>query len=121
MKKSKLFLTLGLTLLLSLVLVACGGGSDSKSDKKGSDSGKASGEQVLNLTESALIPSADSTKADDQVGLNVVNQTNKVYMRLTKMVFLPLPVLLKSQKLAMTKQFILSNFVKMQNGQTETL
>lgn len=84
MKKSKLFLTLGLTLLLSLVLVACGGGSDSKSDKKGSDSGKASGEQVLNLTESALIPSADSTKADDQVGLNVVNQTNEGLYALDK-------------------------------------
>ncbi|WP_239256018.1 peptide ABC transporter substrate-binding protein [Listeria ilorinensis] len=86
MKKSKLFLTLGFTLLLSLVLVACGGGSDSSSDSKSSskDSGKPSGEQVLNLAESALIPSADSSKADDQVGLNVLNQTNEGLYALDK-------------------------------------
>lgn len=82
MKKSKLFLTLGLTLILSLVLVACGGGKDSSSSSKGS--GKASGEQVLNLSESALIPSADSSKADDQVGLNVLNQTNEGLYALNK-------------------------------------
>lgn len=82
MKKSKLFLTLGFTLLLSLVLVACGGGKDSSSGTKGS--GKASGEQVLNLAESALIPSADSTKSDDQVGLNVLNQTNEGLYALDK-------------------------------------
>ncbi|WP_088809313.1 MULTISPECIES: peptide ABC transporter substrate-binding protein [Listeria] len=85
MKKSKLFLALGLTLVLSLVLVACGGGNDSSSDdKKGSGDGKASGEQVLNLSESALIPSADSSKADDQVGLNVLNQTNEGLYALDK-------------------------------------
>jgi oligopeptide transport system substrate-binding protein len=83
-KKSKLFLALGLTLVLSLVLVACGGGNDSSSDKKGSGDGKASGEQVLNLSESALIPSADSSKADDQVGLNVINQTNEGLYALDK-------------------------------------
>ncbi|MBC2024866.1 peptide ABC transporter substrate-binding protein [Listeria booriae] len=80
MKKSKLFLVLGLTLVLSLVLAACGGGSDSKSGSGGSKDS----EQVLNLTESALIPSADSTKADDAVGLNVINQTNEGLYALDK-------------------------------------
>ncbi len=89
--------------------------------KKGSDSGKASGEQVLNLTESALIPSADSTKADDQVGLNVVNQTNEGLYALDKDGIPAIAGAAEEPKLAMTKQFILSNFVKMQNGQTETL
>ncbi|EUJ46726.1 Dipeptide-binding protein dppE [Listeria riparia FSL S10-1204] len=80
MKKSKLFLVLGLTLVLSLVLAACGGGSDSKSGSGGSKDS----EQVLNLSESALIPSADSTKADDAVGLNVINQTNEGLYALDK-------------------------------------
>ncbi|WP_163652005.1 peptide ABC transporter substrate-binding protein [Listeria sp. PSOL-1] len=82
MKKVKLFLTLGFTLLLSVVLVACGGGSKSSSDSSGS--GKATGEQVLNLSEPALIPSADSSKAEDQVGLNVLNQTNEGLYALDK-------------------------------------
>lgn len=79
MKKSKLFLVLGLTLVLSLVLAACGGGSDSKSGGGSKDS-----KQELNLMESALIPSADSTKADDAVGLNVINQTNEGIYALDK-------------------------------------
>ncbi|EUJ33104.1 Dipeptide-binding protein dppE [Listeria cornellensis FSL F6-0969] len=79
MKKSKLFLVLGLTLVLSLVLAACGGGSDSKSSGGSKDS-----KQELNLMESALIPSADSTKADDAVGLNVINQTNEGIYALDK-------------------------------------
>lgn len=83
-KKSKLFLALGFTLTLSLGLAACGGGSSSSSDSKSTNSGKASGEQVLNLAESALIPSADSSKADDQVGLNVLNQTNEGLYALDK-------------------------------------
>ncbi|KUG36312.1 hypothetical protein AP065_14760 [Listeria monocytogenes] len=73
------------------------------------------------MTESALIPSADSTKADDQVGLNVVNQTNEGLYALDKDGIPAIAGAAEEPKLAMTKQFILSNFVKMQNGQTETL
>lgn len=44
MKKFKLFFIFGLILLLSLVLVVCGGGLDFKFDKKGLDLGKVLGE-----------------------------------------------------------------------------
>ncbi|STY44076.1 Uncharacterised protein [Listeria grayi] len=116
MKKSKLFLTLGFTLLLSLVLVACGGGKDSSSGSKGS--GNASGEQVLNLSESALIPSADSTKSDDQVGLNVLNQTNEGLYALDKDGVPAIAGAAEEPKVSSDKKSLLLNFAT-KNGLTE--
>ncbi|CAN7463700.1 peptide ABC transporter substrate-binding protein [Rossellomorea sp. LjRoot5] len=82
MKKKFSFL-LVLLLALSTFLAACGG--DKKTDSEegsgagGSDEKK---EQVLNLLESAEIPSMDSTLATDAVSFNVMNNVLEGLYRL---------------------------------------
>ncbi|WP_208559179.1 peptide ABC transporter substrate-binding protein [Marinilactibacillus kalidii] len=76
MKNSKLARTLGLTLTSALLLAACGnGGEDSAGDSSSEDSGDE--EQVLNLLESAEIPSMDSSNSTDAVSNIVLNNVNE--------------------------------------------
>jgi oligopeptide transport system substrate-binding protein len=82
MKKKFSFL-LVLLLALSTFLAACGGGEDSSEEDSG-DSGdkQEKKEQVLNLTESAEIPSMDTVLATDAVSFNVMNNVFEGLYRL---------------------------------------
>lgn len=81
-KNSLLYLLLGST----FALAACGGGSDdagaTQSDTSGG-TGAPSGEQVLNLVESAEIPTMDSTQATDTVAFTVLTNVNEGLYRQT--------------------------------------
>lgn len=81
-KNSLLYLLLGST----FALAACGGGSDdagaTQSDTSGG-TGAPSGEQVLNLVESAEIPTMDSTQATDAVAFTVLTNVNEGLYRQT--------------------------------------
>lgn len=78
MQKSKLLSTLGITLTSALLLSACGGGNDSAEDTN-TDGGSegAQEEQVLNIVETAEIPTMDSTLTTDAVSFNVLNNVNE--------------------------------------------
>lgn len=94
MKNSKLFWLLGLVLVLSAFLAACGGGEDNATETPETDGnkeepaetagGEPDAEQVLNLMESAEIPSMDSAIAEDQVSFIVLNNVNEGLYRLNK-------------------------------------
>ncbi|RLQ92975.1 peptide ABC transporter substrate-binding protein [Planomicrobium sp. Y74] len=104
MKNSKLFWLLGLVLVLSIFLAACGGGEEtdggtetpdssetdtSNTDDGGDDSASTEGgepdaEQVLNLVEGAEIPSMDSAIAEDSVAFNILNNVNEGLFRLNE-------------------------------------
>ncbi|WP_079529411.1 peptide ABC transporter substrate-binding protein [Halobacillus hunanensis] len=90
MKKTN-WLLLALALVLSMFLAACSGGGDSETGSDGgSDSGSdgesASGEseQVLNLSESAEIPTMDSSLATDAVAFQWLGSTKDGLYRLGK-------------------------------------
>ncbi|PBB06120.1 MULTISPECIES: peptide ABC transporter substrate-binding protein [Salimicrobium] len=86
MKKSN-WLLLVLTLALSMFLAACSGGDDSSSgegsgsDKEGSG-GEGDKEQVLSLSESADIPTMDSSMATDTVAFQWLGSTKDGLYRL---------------------------------------
>lgn len=84
MKKSKFLLFLGFTLILSMFLAACNGGGDTKDEpaKDGDTAQKEDVPQVLNLIESAEIPTMDSVKGTDAVAFNVMNNVFEGLMRL---------------------------------------
>ena len=95
MKNSKLFWLLGLVLVLSAFLAACGGGDDTtetpetdgNTEETPADeeaSGDMDSEQVLNLMESAEIPSMDSAVAEDTVAFNILNNVNEGLFRLNE-------------------------------------
>lgn len=99
MKNSKLFWLLGLVLVLSIFLAACGGGDDTDTstepeetpsetpaDEGGEEapSGEPDAEQVLNLVEGAEIPSMDSAIAEDSVAFNILNNVNEGLFRLNE-------------------------------------
>ncbi|MBL5803528.1 peptide ABC transporter substrate-binding protein [Heyndrickxia sporothermodurans] len=73
MKKSKFYLFTAIALSLALVLSACGAGSDKKSSSNG-DSGSKN-DQVLNMIETAEIPTGDPTLATDAASFSVFGQT----------------------------------------------
>ncbi|MDW0117249.1 peptide ABC transporter substrate-binding protein [Sporosarcina thermotolerans] len=92
MKRNKMLLLLTLSLVLSVVLAACGG-KDKSEDKNAApnkENDKATqeevsepdAEQVLNLIEAAAIPSVDSAIVEDAVGFNVLNNVNEGLYRL---------------------------------------
>ncbi|AKG04967.1 peptide ABC transporter substrate-binding protein [Salimicrobium jeotgali] len=86
MKKSN-WLLLVLTLALSMFLAACSGGGDSSSEggeSSGSDNegSGGDGEQVLNLSESADIPTMDSSMATDTVAFQWLGSTKDGLYRL---------------------------------------
>lgn len=84
---------MALSLVLSVVLAACGGkdktedknAAPDKENDKGTqqeEAGEPDAEQVLNLIESAAIPSVDSAIVEDAVGFNVLNNVNEGLYRL---------------------------------------
>lgn len=81
MKKNKLLSLLGIATMASVALTACGGGSTSEgtssSGSSKGDAAKPDGEQVLNLIESAEIPSMDTVLATDAASFNVINNVNE--------------------------------------------
>ncbi|MDN4607720.1 peptide ABC transporter substrate-binding protein [Sporosarcina highlanderae] len=93
MKRNKMLLLFALSLVLSVILAACGG-KDKTEDKNAApnkendkateqeEAGEPDAEQVLNLIESAAIPSVDSAIVEDAVGFNVLNNVNEGLYRL---------------------------------------
>lgn len=88
MKNSKIFWLLSLVLVLSAFLAACGGSDekDTGTDKKEGNetAGEPDAEQVLNLMESAEIPTMDISLAEDAVAFNIFNNVNEGLFRLNK-------------------------------------
>ncbi|WJY28349.1 MULTISPECIES: peptide ABC transporter substrate-binding protein [Sporosarcina] len=98
MKNTKWLLLLAMTLVLSIFLAACGGSDDKDNASKDDDSkkddsatetpkkedGEPDAEQILNLAESAAIPSVDSAIVEDAVGFNVLNNVNEGLYRLNE-------------------------------------
>ncbi len=89
MRKSKWSLLLTLTLVLSMFLAACSGGggnnggsSDGKSGDDGKDGGNTDVPQVLNILESAEIPTMDSVMGTDAVAFQVMAETMEGLYRL---------------------------------------
>ncbi|MBT2731194.1 MULTISPECIES: peptide ABC transporter substrate-binding protein [Carnobacterium] len=76
MEKKKYLQLMGLSLASVSLLAACGGDSEeSTTDKDGND------KQVLNLVESAELPTMDSVLATDSVSFNVMNNVNEGLLR----------------------------------------
>ncbi|WLR42946.1 peptide ABC transporter substrate-binding protein [Bacillus carboniphilus] len=83
MLKNKFSVFLILSLVLSLVLTACSGGSDNaEGDKDEEKDTTESVEQVLNTLESAEIPTMDTVMGTDAVSFNVMNQVFEGLYRL---------------------------------------
>ncbi|WP_034538497.1 peptide ABC transporter substrate-binding protein [Carnobacterium inhibens] len=71
MEKKKYLQLMGLSIASVSLLAACGG------DKEESATTTGNGEQVLNLIESAELPTMDSVLATDAVSFNVMNNVNE--------------------------------------------
>lgn len=82
MKKSKFLLFLSFTLVFSAFLAACSGGSGGSNDSSSEDTKQEEVPQVLNLIETAEIPTMDSVKGTDAVAFNVMNNVFEGLMRL---------------------------------------
>ncbi|MFD1735312.1 peptide ABC transporter substrate-binding protein [Bacillus salitolerans] len=90
MRNSKWMMLLVLSLVLSLFLAACGGGKTDDAtkgdtgskDDNGTNEEKPAAEQVLNVLESAEIPTMDSVQGTDAVAFNVMNQVFEGLYRL---------------------------------------
>ncbi|WP_226682687.1 peptide ABC transporter substrate-binding protein [Sutcliffiella horikoshii] len=87
MKKSKYLLLLALTLVLSAFLAACGGGNSAQNNGGQGDTppageGEPTGPQVLNVVDSAEIPTMDSVQGTDAVAFNVMNNVFEGLYRL---------------------------------------
>jgi len=86
-KKSKLSLLLVLSLVLSMFLAACSGGDKNEGKEKnegktGAEETALADEQVLNVLESAEIPSMDSVMSQDTLSFTTLNATNEGLYRL---------------------------------------
>ncbi|MGB8000228.1 MAG: peptide ABC transporter substrate-binding protein [Anaerobacillus sp.] len=82
MKKSRWTLVLSLVLVLSVFLSACGGGSNNGGNSSGEGDGDSASKQVLNLIETAEIPSMDTTQATDATSFKAMNQVFEGLYRL---------------------------------------
>ncbi|MBM7653692.1 peptide ABC transporter substrate-binding protein [Neobacillus cucumis] len=76
MKKAKISLLVTSALAASLVLGACSGGSSSSSKKPTSSAGQLADKQVINVLETAEIPTLDSVMNQDVLGSEVLSQVN---------------------------------------------
>lgn len=78
MKKSKYYLIIVLA-LMTVLIAACGSNDTSENDNEGSsdssESSAPSGEQVLNMVETAEIPTGDPSLATDSASFIVFGQT----------------------------------------------
>merc|ERR1712194_877770 len=93
-KNSKILWLLGLVLVLSAFLAACGGGDDTdtgteNTDTEGTEGAEGNGGepdsvQELNLIEGAEIPSMGSSIAEDAVAFNILNNVNEGLFRLNQ-------------------------------------
>lgn len=82
--KLKKSLTFGVITLFSVTtLAACGGGGTSDSSSA-SGGGKASGEQVLRVTEQQEMPTADLSLATDRISFIALNNVYEGIYRLDK-------------------------------------
>ncbi|QFT88374.1 Dipeptide-binding protein DppE precursor [Bacillus sp. THAF10] len=89
MKKSKYLFLLALTLVLSAFLAACGGGNSAQNNKGQGDEppagqGEPTGPQVLNVVDSAEIPTMDTVQGTDAVAFNVMNNVFEGLYRLSE-------------------------------------
>lgn len=90
MNRKKMYWFLCLVLGLGFFLAACSGNSDapapenSEGGTEGGASGELDSEQVLNLMESAEIPTMDSALAEDTVAFNILNNVNEGLYRLNQ-------------------------------------
>lgn len=90
MNNRKIMWLMSLMLVLSVFLAACGTSKDNAADKGKDDNKGTTGEpskdeaQVLNLIETAEIPSVDSSIVEDTVGFNVLNNIMEGLYRLDK-------------------------------------
>ncbi len=84
MKNQKFMWLMSIMLVLSVFLAACGSeGKDAGSADKGKTEEPAKDlPQVLNLIDTAEIPSVDSAIVEDQVGINVLNNVMEGLYRL---------------------------------------
>ncbi|MFC0271984.1 peptide ABC transporter substrate-binding protein [Metabacillus herbersteinensis] len=86
MKKSKFFLLLALSLVLSMFLAACNGGGDTSEEEGGGDDTateeQASVPQELKVLEASEIPSMDSVMAQDAVSFTALNNAMEGLYRL---------------------------------------
>lgn len=103
-----------LALTTSVLVAGCGNGEKASTTKKESNKGMAD-KQVLNLLETAEIPSMDTSKSTDSVSFRVfVNAMEGLY-RLDKD-NKPTPGMAKDVKISEDKRHIHLNYV-MRNGQ----
>lgn len=93
MKNSKLVWLLSLLLVVGLFLAACGGDEDAKDTTTDTDDKDATTEepevaadeeQVLNLIQTAEIPTMDSALVTDSVGFDLLNNVNEGLYRLNQ-------------------------------------
>ncbi|MEK5071384.1 peptide ABC transporter substrate-binding protein [Sporosarcina sp. FSL K6-1508] len=103
MKNPKFMWLISLMLVLSVFLAACGAKEEDTSKDTGKDKDKGTteetggdNEQVLNLIESAEIPSVDSSLVEDAVGFNVLNNVMEGLYRLDEN-SLPVPAMAESE------------------------
>ncbi|WP_028782052.1 peptide ABC transporter substrate-binding protein [Thalassobacillus devorans] len=134
------WLLLGLALVLSMFLVACSGGGDNNADggnsegnteeknesegNEGSEGaeGEPSGEQVLNITDSAEIPTMDPSMATDAVAFQWLGSTMDGLYRLGENAKLE-PAIAKSHEQsedALTWTFKLREDATWENGDPVT-
>ena len=82
MKKTKLSLLLVLSLVLSMFLAACSGGKSNSTNNAGTTTKEKAPAQVLNVLESAEIPTMDSSLGQDVMSFTMLNATNEGLYRL---------------------------------------
>ncbi len=83
MKKSRLFLLLALSLVLSMFLAACNGGGDTTTESEGdTDTAEESVPQELKVLETSEIPTMDSVMAQDAASFTALANTMEGLYRL---------------------------------------
>jgi oligopeptide transport system substrate-binding protein len=81
-KKSKLSLLLVLSLVLSMFLAACSGNKTQDNGSKTTKTAEKAPDQVLNVLETAEIPSMDSALSQDVLSFTILNAVNEGLYRI---------------------------------------